>query len=293
MQEEENSQVSKGKTEATTIKEEEKVNIILKKLNELKNKLEINQSEIQNKQINLDTQKKTTEVLKGNITELEKSGDDIDKIVDEYRKAYHDIEDKKRDLDVYYGHKEPLISNALTAKMKVKIDEKRKEVNKDIIEESKKDVVQLKEQITTNEREKADAKKELEKTQKEYDELSDRKKEIENKLAYLSKLKKSIESIEEEGKHCYKSKMYSLIEDFKNDYELLKTKFVEQNVLKEELIIKWEELALAKDKIRNIENDLNHDLDELKTKEKILADTIKDRETIIFDKICGIPEPEE
>ena len=32
MQEEENSQVSKGKTEATTIKEEEKVNIILKRI---------------------------------------------------------------------------------------------------------------------------------------------------------------------------------------------------------------------------------------------------------------------
>lgn len=294
MQEEENSPESQGGNEATTIKEEEKVNNrILNKLNELKQELKDNQSTIQEDQIELDTLKKATEVLKGNITELEKSGEDIDKVFDEYGKAYYDIDDKKTDLKDYYDYKQPLIFDALTEKMREKIDEKRKEVDEDTIDTYKDRVKWLKEQITTAERKKADAKKELEIKQKEYDELSDRKKEIENKLAYLSKLKKSIESIEEEGKHCYKSKMYSLIKDFEICYDLLNTEFVAQEDLKDGLIVKWGELALTKDEFRKIEKDLNNHLDELKAKEKILVDTKKDRETIIFDKICGIPEPEE
>ena len=292
-EEEENSPESQGGTEVISNEEEKVNNRILNKLNQLKEDLEKNQSNIQDDQIELDTLKKETEILKGNITELEKSGDDIDEVVNEYGKAYYDIGDKKTELKVYYDYKQPPIFDALTQNMKQKIDEKRTYVDENTIVTYKKRVEDLKDKITKEEGNKAKDKKELETKQKEYDELNDRKKEIENKLASLSKLKKSIESIEEEGKHCYKRKMYSLIKDFEKDCGLLETKFVEQNVLKEELIIKWGELALAKDKFRKTEKDLNNLSDELKTKEKILADTIKDRETIIFDKICGIPEPEE
>ena len=160
-EEEENSPESQGGTEVISNEEEKVNNRILNKLNQLKEDLEKNQSNIQDDQIELDTLKKETEILKGNITELEKSGDDIDEVVNEYGKAYYDIGDKKTELKVYYDYKQPPIFDALTQNMKQKIDEKRTDVDENTIVTYKKRVEDLKDKITKEEGNKAKDKKEL------------------------------------------------------------------------------------------------------------------------------------
>lgn len=273
-----------------TAEPEEQVNHSIEiKLNELKDAMLANQLKIQKSQIGLDSLKKVTDSLKGNITELEKSAEEIDKVVDEFSKALNDLQEKKNNLKNYYDYKEPAIRNALTDPVKNQIKGKIKEIDIDLIEGLETKIKKLKNDIKTDEQNKIDAKEQLAEKQKEYDDLKNRKKEIELKIADLNKLQKTIETFEEERKPNYKRNMYFSILDMNNGLSILEKK-IEDKKLKDKLITAWQSLADAKDELREAEKVLNNDLDELKANEKNLTDAKKDREISIFDKISRIAD---
>lgn len=276
-----------GGTETNTTVEEKANNQIQDKLNELKDKLDENQQKIQTNQIDLDTLKKGTGTLKGSITELENSAKEIDKAVDEYSKAYNDLVAKKTEIDEYHKYKKPSI--ILTDSLKLEIAQKKKETDENITQLEEK-VKQLKKDKKSDERNKIDAEENLSEKQKNYDEVKNRKKDIEQIIADLKKLQKTIETFEEERKPNYDRKMYLLILDMEESLTKKLGNIESKEKLNQKLIEKWNDLATAKDDLRTKEELLNKHLDELKAFEKNLADTKKDRDAIVFDKISRIPK---
>lgn len=281
-----NESTSGGAQTGTKV-EETSNNQIQDKLNELKDQLDENQQKIQINQIDLDTLKKGTDTLKGSITELEKSAGEIDKVVEEFNKAYNDLVAKKNEIDEYHKYKKPSI--ILTDSLKQEIVKKKNEIDGSIktLEE---DVKQLKKDKKSDERNKTDSEENLSEKQKKYDEVKNRKKDIEQIITDLKKLKNTIENFEEERKPNYERKMYLLILDMEEGLTKKLGNIETKEKLNQKLIEKWNDLAMAKDDLRNKEKLLNQHSDELKASEKKLADTIKDRDAIVFEKISRIPK---
>lgn len=259
---------------------------------DLKEELQDGLSEIQSDQARVDALKKTAAALQADIKELEKSSEDIPKIVDEYAKALTGLQERGDDLKGYADDKESALSSLLSETELHRVQEIRDAAAKEILD--LKDLVAAlskeyppdfpspppPENQQAAKTSLASAQEALRLAQTGYEALKKHKSTLEATLKAAEDRKKLIEAAEDSLK--YKVAYYHLLE---LESMLEGMDFLTRSELGNQLGEAWMAVASAKSEARDAEEHFGTAKAKLDAASKELPEKEKNREQTILSQI--------